>query len=69
MENVKLENSLSVVKKGCRRCNLQGVFVPATNHYYYPGFRLQGRFPNEEKSIVNSLEVLQDIEEEERITV
>ena len=56
-------------KKGCRRCNLQGVFVPATNHYYYPGFRLQGRFPNEEKSIVNSLEVLQDIEEEERITV
>ena len=45
------------------------MFVPATNHYYYPGFRLQGRFPNEEKSIVNSLEVLQDIEEEERITV
>ena len=56
-------------KKGCRRCNLQGVFVPATNHYYYPGFRLQGRFPNGEKSIVNSLDVLQDIEEEERITV
>ena len=45
------------------------MFVPATNHYYYPGFRLQGRFPNGEKSIANSLEVLQDIEEEERITV
>ena len=45
------------------------MFVPATNHYYYPGFRLQGRFPNGEKSIANSLEVLQDIEEEERMTV
>ena len=57
-------------KKGCRRCKLQGaVFVPASNHYYYPGFRLQGRFPTEEKSILDSLEVLKDIEEEERITV
>ena len=40
-----------------------------SNHYYYPGFRLQGRFPVEEKSILDSLEVLQEIEEEERITV
>ena len=56
-------------KKGCRRCKLQGVFVPASNHYYYPSFRLQGRFPTEEKSILDSLEVLKDIEEEERITV
>ena len=55
---------------GCRRCKL-GVFVPASNHYYYPGFRVQGRFPTEEKSILKykSLEVLKDIEEEERITV
>ena len=30
---------------------------------------MQGRFPTEEKSILNSLEVLKDIEEEERITV
>ena len=56
-------------KKGCRWCKLEGVFVPASNHYYYPGFRVQGRFPTEEKSILNSLEVLKDTEEKERITV
>lgn len=56
-------------KKGCRRCKLESVWVPMSNHYYYPGFRLQGRFPVEEKSILDSLEVLQEIEEEERITV
>lgn len=60
---------IKYAKKGCRRCKLEGVFVPASNHYYYPGFRVQGRFPTEEKSILDSLEVLKDIEEEERITV
>lgn len=56
-------------KKGCRRCKVEGVFVPASNHYYYPGFRVQARFPIEDKSILNSFQVLKNIEEEERITV
>lgn len=56
-------------KMGCRRCKLQGLFVPASNHNNNPGFREQGRFPTEEKSILESLEILKDIEEEERIIV
>ena len=56
-------------KKGCRRCHLEAVWLAASNHYYYPGFRKQGRFPNGEKSILQCLQTLKDIEEEERSTV
>lgn len=56
-------------KKGCRRCHLEAVWVASSNHYYYPGFRKQGRFPNDEKNILQCLETLKDIEEEERSSV
>lgn len=35
-------------KKACR-CNLEAVWIAASNHYYYPGFRKQGRHSNEKK--------------------
>ena len=56
-------------KKGCKWCKLQRVFLQASNHYYYLGFRLQVRFPMEDNSILDSLEILKEIEEEEQITV
>ena len=56
-------------KKGCRRCHLEAVWVASANHYYYPGFRKQGRFPNDDKNILQYLETLKDIDEEERPTV
>jgi hypothetical protein len=56
-------------KKACRRCQLEAVWVQASNHYYYPGFRKQGRYPNVKKNILENLETLKDIEEEERSSV
>ncbi|CAB4011520.1 Hypothetical predicted protein [Paramuricea clavata] len=47
----------------------QGVYVPESNHYYYPGFRKQGRFPAAKKTVLGNLDLLKEIEEEERITV
>lgn len=49
--------------------HLLGVYIPEANHYYYPGFRQQTRFPARRKSVVSSFDELCEIEEEESITV
>ena len=56
-------------KSGCRRCKLESMYVPETNHYYYPNFRKQARFPPEKKSLLDNLELLHKIASEERISV
>ena len=56
-------------KSGCRRCKPESVYIPETNHYYYPNFRKQARFPAEKKSIMDNLELLYKIASEERTSV
>ena len=56
-------------KSGCRRCKPESMYVPETNHYYYPNFRKQARFPPEKKSVLDNLELLHKIASEERISV
>ena len=56
-------------KSGCRRCKPESMYVPETNHYYYPDFRKQARFPPEKKSVLDNLELLHKIASEERISV
>ena len=59
---------LSVFRFNCTIC--LGVYVPESHHYYYyPGFRKQGRFPAAKKTILKNLDLLKEIEEEERTTV
>ena len=45
-------------KSGCRSCKSESVYIPETNHYYYPNFRKQARFCAEKKSIMDNLELL-----------
>lgn len=56
-------------KNGCRRCRKVGTWVPHANHYYYPGFRKEARFPTERKDVLDNLQLLKEIEEEERVSV
>ena len=56
-------------KSGCRRCKPESVYIPETNHYYYPNFRKQARFPAEKKSLMDNLELLYIISSEERTSV
>lgn len=56
-------------KKGCRRCETTSVYFPASRHYYYTNNRYQTRFPPQSKDIVTKIELLKEIEEEERVTI
>ena len=56
-------------KSGCRRCKLESMYIPETNHYCYPNFRKQARFPAENKSIMDNLKLLHKIASEKRISV
>lgn len=46
-----------------------GVYFPASRHYYYTNNRYHARFPPQSKDILTKLELLKEIEEEERVTV
>lgn len=50
-------------------CLSKGVYIPASQHYYYPDNRYQAHFPPQSKDILTNLELLTEIEEEERVTV
>jgi len=49
--------------------SLIGVYFPASRHYYYTNNRYQTRFPPQSKDIVTKIELLKEIEEEERVTI
>lgn len=46
-----------------------GVYVPESCHYYYSDFYEQGRFPANEKNVIDKLDQIHAIDEEERSTV
>lgn len=46
-----------------------GVYVPESCHYYYTDFRKHGRFPANEKNVIDKLDQIHAIDEEERSTV
>jgi hypothetical protein len=48
---------------------LESTYIPERCHYYYTNFRKQGRFPSQRKSVLNDLDLLSDIEEEERVSI
>lgn len=37
-------------KSGCRRCKPESVYIPETNHYYYPNFRNKLAFLQKRKA-------------------
>ena len=45
------------------------VYVPESCHYYYTDFYKQGRFPANEKNVIDKLDQIHAIDEEERSTV
>lgn len=46
-----------------------GIYIPESKHYYYTGFRKGTRFPAAKKTIMDNLELIREIDEEERRTV
>ena len=46
-----------------------GVYFPASRHYYYTNNHYHKRFPPQPKDIVTKIELLKEIEEEERVAV
>ena len=46
-----------------------GVYVPESCHYYYTDFRKHGRFPANEKNVIDKLDQIHAIDEEETSTV
>ena len=50
-------------------CFLIDEYFPASHHYYYTNDRYHTRFPPESKDILTKIALLNEIEEEERVTV
>lgn len=45
-------------KSGCWRCKPGSVYIPETNHYYYPNFRKQACFPAEKEKHNGQLRII-----------